>query len=154
MPQCVDKPNRHVDHEERDQEWLCACVLFPNVLERTPQCRNQKRRNKAQQIQRAPGSKPRNNADRDVEQQVVAEQGNVITRAGRHENRRCKRARKSDDRERLLVGQKREQCRERAHNRHQHESSEWRYKRVQLERSEDRQIEYRHARTLQQDCVV
>ena len=138
MAQRVEKPDGNIDREERDQEGLRARILLRCIVERAPHRGDQERRNEAEQVKRPPGSQPRDDTDGQVEQQVIAEQGDVIAGAGGYENRCCERSGKSDHSERLLVSQQREQGRQRAHDCHQHKRGQCRYQPVQLECCEDR----------------
>ncbi len=154
MAQRVEQADQHVDHEERDEKRLRRGVMRWVVFQNPPQRRDKEGRHEAEQIQHTPRAEPRDDADRDVEQQVVREEGHVIALAGRKQNRRRERTRETNERKRLFVLQQREQCGERTHKRHQQKSSHRCDERIKFERGKHGQVQHRHAQTLQQHRVV
>jgi hypothetical protein len=83
-------PRRHQEdgdeqQEVGDQEGFAAGEMLGPVFEHAPGAADHEGADKADEVQRPPGSHPRDRGDAEVEHEIIAEQRDMIAAAGRHQ---------------------------------------------------------------------
>jgi len=91
--------DRHVQHEEDDEERLDAVEVFRAVVLEAPRQPDEEGEREAHHVQRPPRLVPGDGRDAEVQHQEVAEERDVAAATGGREDRREEAARGAEDRQ-------------------------------------------------------
>ena len=133
--------DQHEQEEEGDQEGFAHGERLGPIAQHAPGRGDDEGRDEADQVERAPGPKPRDRGDAGIEHQVVGEQRGRVVRAGRDDQRRREAAERADHGERTRVLQHRERGGESRNRDHEGERRAGGENAVVAERGEQRQVE-------------